>query len=58
MLLVSKIIYCWMIGLNGFGGVRKEAVVAYFKILSWHLPGGTEVNQEKPSGLLVSGLGF
>jgi hypothetical protein len=26
-----------------------------FKVLSWHLPGGTEENHEKPqSGLLVS----
>jgi hypothetical protein len=27
----------------------KEAVVAFFKLLSWNLPGGTEVNHENLS---------
>jgi hypothetical protein len=35
----------------------KEVVVAYFKVLSWNLPGGTEENHEKPVRL-VSGLRF
>ena len=25
----------------------KEAVMAYFKVLSWHLNGGTEENHEE-----------
>jgi hypothetical protein len=25
-----------------------KAVIASFNVLSWHLPGGTEENQEKP----------
>jgi hypothetical protein len=29
----------------------KEAAVAYFKILSWHLPAGTEEIDEKHSGV-------
>jgi hypothetical protein len=34
----------------------KEADVAQFKVISWHLPAGTEENHEKPvkiAGLLV-----
>lgn len=27
-------------------GMWKEAVIAYFKVLSWHLSGSTEENQE------------
>jgi hypothetical protein len=27
--------------------IWKEAVVDYFKVLSWHLPGGTEENHKK-----------
>jgi hypothetical protein len=26
----------------------KEAPIAYFKVLSWYLPGGTEENNKKP----------
>jgi hypothetical protein len=26
----------------------KEAAMAYFKVFSWHLPGGTEENYENP----------
>jgi hypothetical protein len=34
----------------------KEVDMAYFTVLSQHLPGGTEENHEKPqSGLLVAG---
>jgi hypothetical protein len=28
--------------------IWKEAVMAYFKVLSWHSPGGTEENHDKP----------
>jgi hypothetical protein len=32
-----------------------EGVIAYFKVLSWHFPGGTKENYEKPQlGQLVS----
>jgi hypothetical protein len=30
------------------GRVWREAIVAYFKILSWHLPGLTEVKEKIP----------
>jgi hypothetical protein len=34
----------------------KEAVMAAFKVISWHLPRGTEENHEKPqSGYPVFG---
>jgi hypothetical protein len=33
---------------NKLEGIWKEAVMAQFKVLSHHLPGGTEENQEKP----------
>jgi hypothetical protein len=26
----------------------KEAFIAEFKVLTWHFPGGTEENHEKP----------
>jgi hypothetical protein len=32
----------------------KEAVVAYFKVLSWHSPRGTEKNHDKP--VRIAGL--
>jgi hypothetical protein len=32
----------------------KEAVMAYFQILSWHLPVGTEESHEKP--VKIAGL--
>jgi hypothetical protein len=28
--------------------IWKEATVAYFKVLSWQSPGGTEEKHEKP----------
>jgi hypothetical protein len=30
--------------------IWKETVVAHFKILSWHLPGGTDENHKKKFG--------
>jgi hypothetical protein len=33
----------------------KEAVVTYFKVLSWHLPGGTKENPRKLS-FRIAGL--
>jgi hypothetical protein len=37
--------------------IWKSAVTAYFKVLSWHSPGGTEKNNNKSqSGQLVSGI--
>jgi hypothetical protein len=35
--------------------IWKEVVVAYFKVLSWHLPGGTEKNHKKTS-VRIAGL--
>jgi hypothetical protein len=29
-------------------GIVMEAVITYFKVLSWHLSGGTEKNHENP----------
>jgi hypothetical protein len=37
----------WLMS-NELERVWKEAVMARFKILSQHLPGETEENQEKP----------
>jgi hypothetical protein len=34
---------------NELGRVWKEEVVAYFKIISWNSPGGTEEIHEKPN---------
>jgi hypothetical protein len=34
---------------NELEGIRTEAVVAYLKVLSQNLPGGTEVNHENLS---------
>jgi hypothetical protein len=31
--------------------VRKEAIVAYFKVVSQHFPGGTEERNDKPQCL-------
>jgi hypothetical protein len=33
---------------NELKSIRKEVVMAYFMILSQHLPGGTDENHEKP----------
>jgi hypothetical protein len=39
--------------------IWKEAAMTYFKVLSWHLSGGTEENDDKPqSGWPVLGLRF
>jgi hypothetical protein len=44
---------------NELERICKEAVEAQFKILSWHLPGGTEESHEKPqSGKPISGSTF
>jgi hypothetical protein len=32
----------------GFESIWKEAVIAYFKLLSWNLPGETKENHERP----------
>jgi hypothetical protein len=46
----------WMMNWKGFG--RKQ-LWSNFKVLSWHSPGGTEKNHEKPqSGEPVSGPRF
>jgi hypothetical protein len=37
-----------------FGRVRKEAVMAYFKVLFQHLKGQTEENYNKP--VRIAGL--
>jgi hypothetical protein len=34
---------------NEFERIRNEPVMAYFKVLSWHLPEGTEEIHEKLS---------
>jgi hypothetical protein len=36
--------------------IWKEVVVAYFDVLPWHLPGGTEVNHKKKTSVRISGL--
>jgi hypothetical protein len=33
--------------INKLERIWKEAAMAKFKVLSWHLPGGTEENHEK-----------
>jgi hypothetical protein len=32
--------------------IQREAVMAQFEVLSWHLPGGTEKNYEKPVSIV------
>jgi hypothetical protein len=36
----------WFVGI--LESMYKEVVIAYFKILSQYLPGGTEENNSKP----------
>jgi hypothetical protein len=36
----------WLMN-NHLERIWKEVVMAYLKVLSWHLPGGTEENHEK-----------
>jgi hypothetical protein len=36
----------WTIVIRELEGMQKEAVVAYFKVLSRYFPGGTEENHE------------
>jgi hypothetical protein len=41
----------WMVGWlmnNELERMCKEAVMTYFKVISWHSPRGTDENHEKP----------
>lgn len=41
-----------------FERIWKEVIMDYFKVLSWHFPGGTEENHEQFANLATSWLRF
>jgi hypothetical protein len=46
-LSVAQTLWRRMIKNNELQRMQKEVIVAYFKVLSRHLPGGTEENRRK-----------